>query len=82
MKVTNLIEIKATIGLLYIRAALQLKIFKTRYTVFHESSHEIFAATMSYNCFLFLMCFLDFDDKETRLQQWKEDKFVTIETFS
>ena len=58
VKETDLIELKALIGLLYLRAALQLNIFKTREIFFHESSHEIFAATMSYNRFAFLICFL------------------------
>ena len=81
VKETDLIELKALIGLLYLRAALQLDIFKTREIFFPESSHEIFAATMSCNCFAFLICFLEFDDKETRRQRWKEDKFTTIREF-
>ena len=40
MKETDLIELKVLIGLLYLRAALQLNIFKTREIFFHESSHE------------------------------------------
>ena len=79
VKETDLIELKALIGLLYLRAALQLNIFKTREIFFHESSHEIFAATMSYNRFAFLIHFLEFDDKETRWQRWREDKFATIQ---
>ena len=81
MKETDLIELKALIGLLYLRAALQLNIFKTRYIFFHESSHEIFPATMSYNRFAFLIGFLEFDDKETRRQGWREDKFAAIREF-
>ena len=68
VKETDLIELKALIGLLYLRAALQLNIFKTREIFFHESSYEIFAATMSYNPFAFMICFLEFDNKETRKQ--------------
>ena len=81
VKETDLIELKALIGLLYLRAALQLNIFKTREIFFHESSHEIFAATMSYNRFAFLIRFLEFDDKQTRWQQWREDKFAAIPEF-
>ena len=36
---------------------------------------------MSYNCFSFLMRFLEFDDKETQPQRWREDKFVVIRNF-
>ena len=81
VKETDLIKLKALIRLLYMRAALQLNIFKTREIFFHESSHEIFAATMSYNHFAFLICFLKFDDKEPRQQQWREDKFAAIRQF-
>ena len=78
VKETDLIKLKALIGLLYLRAALQLDIFKTREIFFQEGSHKIFAATMSYNRFTFLICFLEFDNKETRQQRWREDKFAAI----
>ena len=81
VKKTDLIELKAWIGLLYLRATLQLNIFKTRETFFHESTHEIFAATMSYNHFAFLIRFVEFDDKETWQQRWREDKFDAIHEF-
>ena len=81
VKETDLIELKALIGLLYLRAALQLNILKTREIFFHESSHEIFAANMSYNRFAFLICFLEFNDKESRRQRWWEDKFAAIREF-
>ena len=81
VKETDIIELKALIRLLYLRAALQLNIFKTREIFFHESSHEIFAATMSHNRFAFLICFLEFDDKETQRQRWREDKFAAIREF-
>ena len=78
---TDLIELKVLIRLLYLTAALQLNIFKTRKIFFHESSHEIFAATMSYNRFAFLIRLMEFGDRETRRQRWREDKFVTIREF-
>ena len=81
VKETDLIELKALIGLLYLRAALQLNIFKKREIFFHESSHQIFAATMSYNRFAFLIRFLEFNDKETRQQRWRKDKFAAIREF-
>ena len=81
VNITNLIEIKALIGLLYLRVALLLNIFKTREIFFHESSHKIFAATVSYSHFSFLMRFLEFDDKETRPERWREDKFTAIRNF-
>ena len=81
VKETDLIELKALIELLYLRAVLQLNIFKMLEIFFHESSHEIFTATMSYNSFAFLIRFLEFDDKDTRQQGWREDKFAAIREF-
>ena len=81
VKETDLIELKALIGLVYLRAALQVNIFKTREIFFHESSHEIFAATMSYNRFAFLICFLEFSNKETQRQRWRDDKIAAIREF-
>ena len=56
VKVTNLIEIKTLLGLLYLRAALQPNIFKAR-DILHENSHEIFVATIIYNHFFLLDAF-------------------------
>ena len=81
VKQTDLIELKTFRGLLYLRAAFQLNIFKTREIFFHERSHEIFAATMSYNSFAFLIRFLQFEDKEAQQQRWREDKFATMRKF-
>ena len=78
LKETELIGLKALIGLLYLSATIQLNIFKTREIFFHESSHEIFAANMSYNRFAFLIHFLELHDKEIRRLRWKEGKFVDI----
>ena len=82
VKETDLIELKALIGLRYLGAALQLNIFKTRKIFFHESCRKILAPTMSNNRFAFLIRFMEFDDKEIRRQQWREDKFVAIRDFS
>ena len=81
MKETDLIELKALIGLLYLGAALQLNIFKTREIFFHDSSPEIFAATMSYIRFTFLIRFLELDDNENWRQRWRKDKFGAIREF-
>ena len=78
VKETDLIELKELIGLLYLTAALQLNIFETREIFFYESSLQLFAATMSYNRFAFLIRFLEFDDEETHRQRWREDKFAAI----
>ena len=36
---------------------------------------------MNYNRFAFLIRFLEFHDKETRRQRWREDKFAAIREF-
>ena len=42
-------DILAYIGLLYLRGALNLNLQNTRDLWFHESSNDLFAATMSWN---------------------------------
>ena len=48
------IEISAFIGLLHLRAAFHLNLQETLETWNHESTHDSFAATMSYNRFQFI----------------------------
>ena len=45
------IDISAFIGLLYLRAAFRLNLCETLEIWNHESSHDIFCATMPYNRF-------------------------------
>ena len=49
----------------------------TRDLWFHESAHDIFAAAMSWNRFHFI-CIITFDDKPTRNDGWKNDKYTCI----
>ena len=61
--VTDSIEIKALFGILYIHPALKVNMLSTKTIWYHESSNDLFAATMSMNWFSFLSTFLTFDDK-------------------
>ena len=71
-------DISAFIGLLYLRAAFRLNLQETLEIWNHESAHDIFAATMSYNRFQFIRRFITFDDKSTRGDRWKSDKFACL----
>ena len=42
----------------------------------HESAHDVIGATMSLHRFKFICCLITFDDKETRNDRWKTDKFA------
>ena len=68
-------DISAFIGLLHLRAAFRLNLQETFEIWNHESAHDIFAATMSYSRFHFIRRFITFDEKSTRGDRWKSDKF-------
>ena len=61
--ITDLTEMKAFIGLFYIYAALKVNIHNSNQIWYHESSNDLFAATMSLKRFHFLTRFIEFDDK-------------------
>ena len=44
----------------------------------HESSHDVFAATISEKRFKFISCFITFDDKAARADRWKTDMFACL----
>ena len=56
--IADSIGIKAFFGLLHIRAALKVNMLSTMTISYHESSNELFAATMPVNRFSFLSTFL------------------------
>ena len=72
------IDISAFIGLLYLLAVFRLNLRETLEIWNHENSHEIFCVTMSYNRFQFIRKFVTFDDKSTRDNRWKMDKFACL----
>ena len=73
--ITNLIEIKAFFWLLHIHAALKVNMLSRKTIWYHDSSNDLFAAV---NRFSFLSTFLTFNDKISRDERWKYDKFVCI----
>ena len=58
-------RIKAFLQKFYLRAAVSLNIRNTRDTWNHESSHDIFVASMCWNRFHFSYKFIAFDAKST-----------------
>ena len=52
-KPTNILEIRALIGLFYLRGALNQNIHSAEDLFYHDSSRDVFAATMNYMRFIF-----------------------------
>ena len=80
-KEADMIEIRAVFGILYLRAAKHLNLQIVRDVFSHESSLDIFQNTMSQNRFVFLVRMLSFDDKDTRAERWKLDKYAAFRDF-
>ena len=88
-KKVDLIDIKAFLGLLYLRARLKLNMFDLETIWHHETANDFFEATMLLNRFVFISRFITFDEKSTRAEHWRYDKFacmrsllkVSIKTF-
>ena len=78
---TSLVEMKAWFGLLYLRGALKLNTSHVDNVWYHESSNDIFAATMQRKRFTFLTRMVQFDDCDTRGERWKQDKFAAFREF-
>ena len=71
-------DIRALLGILYLRAALRVNLMSTSTIWHHRSSNNLFSATMSHSCFKFISCFITFDDKASRTECWKTDKFACM----
>ena len=68
-KSVDLTDIKAFLGLLYLRARLKLNLFDRETIWHHETANYFFEATMSLNGFTFISRFITFDDKSTHPKQ-------------
>ena len=78
---TSLTEMKAWFGLLYLCATLKLSTTYTDIVWYHESSNDIFSATMQWKRFIFLTRIIQFDDAEVREEWWNHDKFAAFREF-
>lgn len=77
-KLTNKIEVKAFIGLLFISGALRVSNSSVDELWSLQFGNGIFRATMSQQRFAFLAVCLRFDDKNTRATRKAADKFAPI----
>ena len=68
-KKVDLIDIKAFLGLLYLRARLKLNMFDHKTIWHHETANNFFETTMSLNHFVFVSRFLTFDEKSTQAER-------------
>ena len=71
-------RIKAFLQIFYLRAAVSLNIRNTRDTWNHESSHDIFVASMCWNRFHFSYKFIAFDAKSTGNDWYKNYTFACM----
>ena len=80
-KETDFKELHAFLGLMYFRAVLKLNLFSRQMIWYHESSHDLSAATMSQKQFTFLCRMISLDDNMTRMNRWKHDKYAAFREF-
>ena len=77
-KPTDIREIRALVGLFYLRGALNQNLHSAKDLFYHDCSCDAFAATMNYMRFYFLCQKVQFDYKETRAERWRMDLFTAL----
>ena len=75
-KPTNILELRAVIGLLYFRGLFGMNHHGLNTLLYDKAGPPIFSATMSRNRMKFLLSTLTFDDRETRKEKWPYDRFA------
>ena len=77
---TDVIELKAYFGLMYLRGSINMngKAAKFLYQSKNYLFSSVFRAIMSLNRFRFLSAHIAFDDYSTRQSRWKYDKFAAL----
>ena len=80
VKLVDRVDIEAFIGILYLRVAryFRLNILDREVIWNHESANDIIGATMSLHRFKFICRLITSDDKETRNDRWKTNKFACM----
>ena len=73
-------EMRAYIGILYLRAAMK-NLRSTEEIFLHESSPDIFQATVSYKRYYFLIRLTSFADASMRADRFKIDKYACYRGF-
>ena len=77
-KKVDLINMKAFLGLLYLRARLKLNMLDCETIWHHETANNLFEATMPLNRFIYISRFIIFDEKSTGEERWGYDKFACV----
>lgn len=80
-KVTNSVELKAFLGLMYYRGLYGMHTYRLDYVFGNAIGPPMFGATMSRMRFQFLLAHLSFDDITTRPERWQCDRFTAIRDF-
>ena len=60
------------------KATFRVNLLNRSTTWYHESAHDIFSATMSEKRLEFISRFVAFDDKTSRAERWKSNKFACL----
>ena len=80
-KPTDAVEIRALFGLMYTRAVTRQNLVSVKQLFQHIYANPVFKSIMSKNRFVFLMGIIQFDDLESREEQWESDGFAAIREF-
>lgn len=75
---TNIIEMKAFIGLMYYRGLYGMNMHRVNILFSERHGAPVFSACMSRNRFEFLQGHLCFDHAADRDERWKHDRFTAI----
>ena len=78
LKVCTVIEMRAFIGLMYYRGLYGLNMMSTNVIFSERHGPPVFSATMGKNRFGFILYHLCFDDRETREERRKHDRFAAF----
>ena len=76
IKPTNILELRALIGLLYFRGQFGMNHHGFNSLLSDKAGPPVFSATMSRNRMKFLLPTLTFDDPETLKEKWPYDRFA------
>ena len=71
-------NLQAFLAILYLRAALRVSLRSINTIWHHESSNNLFSAPISNSCFNFISRFIPFDNKASRTERWKTDRFTCM----
>ena len=81
LQVTSEIEMKALIGLILYRGLYKLNNFTATKLFSDKYGPPMFGAVMRRDRFFFPMSTMTFDDKSTRAERWKFDRFTAVRGF-